>query len=429
MTARVFVTGLGVVSPIGLTTDGFWAGCLAGRSGARALDGPWVTETQLTTRIAAQVGGFGAEEAGVSGLQAKLLDRVTLFALGAARKAVFDAGFTLAEDKERKAFTLPGVDPYRVATVIGSGIGGLSTIEAAHAAWRERRTKEAVKRYALPMLIPNAPAGHTAIQFDARGEAKALSTACAAGTMAIGDAWRLLVSGEADVAICGGTEAFASDHDAFGLVGFERLKTMSTRNEAPERASRPFDKDRDGFVLGEGAGVLVLETSAHARARGARAYAEVLGYASNCDARSMMQLDETGERIERLIRRAVAVAGLALTDVDHVSAHGTSTPLNDRTEARAIRSTFGAHADGVSVTALKSMTGHCIAGSGALEAAALALSLFHGVQTPTINHDATDPDCPIDVVANAPRRVAPRAALKLSYGFGGHNACLVLGRA
>jgi len=211
-------------------------------------------------------------------------------------------------------------------------------------------------------------------------------------------------------------------------MGFDRLRTLSTRNDAPERASRPFDRERDGFVLGEGGAILVLEREADARARGARIYAAIAGYAANCDALSMMALEESGQSIVVLAQQALKDAGLSPEDVEHVSAHGTSTVLNDRTEARALRSLFGPHADGVAVTALKSMTGHAIGASGALETAALALSFKEGVLTPTINYEFPDPECDVDVVAQ-PRQAAPEVALKFSYGFGGHNACLVLTRA
>jgi 3-oxoacyl-[acyl-carrier-protein] synthase II len=230
------------------------------------------------------------------------------------------------------------------------------------------------------------------------------------------------------VAIAGGVDGVAGDEDAYGLLGFDLLRTLSRRNDDPERASRPFDRERDGFVLGEGAGVLVLERADHAAARGVRAYAAIEGYATNCDAHSMMQLDESGRSVVSLIEAALRSADIAHEDVDYISAHGTSTVVNDRTEARALRMAFGARCDELPVTALKSMTGHAIAGSGPLETAAAALSLHEGVLAPTINYEVPDPDCPVDVVANTARREEARVCLKLSYGFGGHNACLVLAR-
>jgi len=430
MTRRVVITGIGVVSPIGVSRDRFWDACREGRSGVRRLDSPWVLETGLATQIGAPVDDFDAKRGGVEAKDARLLDRVSQFGIVAAIEALDDAGLALVPDPLRDGRScVAGVDPARIATVVGSGIGGLTTIEQSHGVWRETRSKTAVKRYSLPMLIPNAPAGQIAIRLGARGECKALSTACAAGTMALGDAFRLIRDGEADVAVAGGCEAFVRDHDAYGLMGFERLHTMSTRNDEPERASRPFDRDRDGFVLGEGAAILLLEAEEQARGRGARVYARVAGYASNCDAGSMMQLDESGRSIVALVEAALRSAALGHEAVDYISAHATSTPLNDRTESKALRALFGDRCDELPVTGLKSMTGHAIAASGALETAAAALALRDGVLAPTINYDTPDPECALDVVANRPRRYAARVCLKLSYGFGGHNACLVLTHA
>ncbi|MCP3981225.1 MAG: hypothetical protein GY716_18145 [bacterium] len=265
MANRVVVTGLGVVSSIGNTTSEFWSACLAGKSGAVRLDSPWVVDTGLATQIAAPVMGYSGEKAGIGSRLERVLDRSAVFALGAAAQALADAGFRTDQDSiNKEALRVDGVEPERLATVVGSGIGGISTLETSHAIWREQRSKTPVKRYSLPMLIPNAAAGQVSIRFGARAECKALSTACAAGTMAIGDAWRLARSGEADVVLAGGTEGVAGEADAYGLMGFERLRTLSTRNDEPHRASRPFDLDRDGFVLGEGAAILVLEREEHA---------------------------------------------------------------------------------------------------------------------------------------------------------------------
>lgn len=429
MSNRIVITGIGVVSAIGHDRQSFWDACLQGRSGARTLDSPWVKDSDLDTKFACPVADFDPKAAGVPAKDVALLDRNVWFALAAASQAVEDAGFSPTADAEiRGRFTLPGIDPARLATVVGSGIGGISTTEVSHGVWRADRSKKGVKRYSLPMLIPNAAAGQVAIRFGARAECKALSTACAAGTMALGDASRLLRDGAADVVLAGGAEGVAGDDDAYCLLGFDRLRTLSTRNDAPERASRPFDRERDGFVLGEGAAILVLEREADARARGARIYAAIAGYAANCDALSMMALEESGQSIVTLAREALRSADLRPEDIAHISAHGTSTVVNDRTEARAFRALFGARSDAVAVTSLKSMTGHAIGASGAMETAALALSLSEGVLTPTINYEFPDPECDVDVVAE-PRRASSGAALKFSYGFGGHNACLVLTRA
>jgi 3-oxoacyl-[acyl-carrier-protein] synthase II len=427
VSSRVVITGIGVVSPIGCNKEDFWRSCLEGRSGVARLDTPWVVETDVTTEIAAVVREFDPQRFGFTPRQATLLDRTTLFALGAAQEALEDAGLPVEEAGKQK-LGVGGVDPRRLATIVGSGIGGITSLEVSHAQWRADRSKSAIKRYSLPMLIPNAAAGQVAIRFGARAESKAISTACAAGTMALGDAWRLLQWGEADVVLAGGTEGAAGDDDSYGLMGFDRLRTLSQRNDEPERASRPFDRERDGFVLGEGAAMMVLEREQHAAGRGARAYAAIDGYAANCDAHSMMQLDESGGSIVALIEAAMTSAGIGRSDVDYVSAHATSTQLNDKTESLALRQVFGARCDEIPVTGLKSMTGHCIGGSGPLEAAAAALSLHEGLLTPTINYEHPDPDCNVDVVANTPRERRANVCLKLSYGFGGHNACLVLTR-
>jgi 3-oxoacyl-[acyl-carrier-protein] synthase II len=424
---RIVITGIGVISPIGNDRASFWRGCLEGRSGAIRLDHPWVTETGLSTQIACTVRGFDPEAAGVPRKQIGLLDRIGWWSLVCAHEALVDAGFELTQSPHnRLQLDVGGVDPGRLATMVGTGIGGLNTLELSHATWREARRKNPIKRYMLPMIMPNGAAGQVAIRFGAQGECKAICTACAAGTMALGDAWRVLKSGDADVVLAGGAEAFAADEDAFGLMGFDRLRTMSQRNDEPERASRPFDKERDGFVLAEGAAILVLERETHAKARGVTGYAAVTGYASNCDASSMMQLDATGESIVALARNALAAAGLGPSDVDHVNAHGTSTVLNDKTESLAFRKLLEDRIDRVSVTGLKSMTGHAIAASGAMETAALAMSLREGVLTPTINYEFPDPECDVNLIANEPREEPIGVALKLSYGFGGHNACLVL---
>jgi len=425
--ARVLITGIGAVSAIGNTRDEFWSACLEGRSGGMTLENPWVVDTDLGTKIGAPIREFDPVAAGVASREVSILDRTTWFALSAGHQALLDAGFTIVPRGDVKGrFAVEGIDPWSLATIVGSGIGGLSSFESTHANWRENRSKVPAKRYALVMLIPNAAAGHLAIRFNAKGECKAISTACAAGTMALGDAYRTLLAGEADVVLAGGAEGVAGDADAFAMLGFDRLKTLSTRNDDPARASRPFDRERDGFVLGEGSAVLVLEREEHARARGARAYAAIVGYASNADAESMMQLDETGDSIVALARKALASAGRSTDEVEHISAHGTSTLLNDRTETKAFRALFGPRVDRVPVTALKSMTGHAIGASGPLETAALALGLHNGLLTPTINYEFPDPECALDVVANAPRAARPKLALKFSYGFGGHNACLVL---
>lgn len=426
MASRVVITGIGVVSPIGCTRDSFWRSCLEGRSGVKARLSPWITETGVDSQIAAYIDDFDPAQSGMSPKQTRVLDRTVLFAITAAREALEDAGFEMHPSAKRDQLRVDGVETRRLATLIGSGIGGITSMERSHALWRETRSKSPIKRYSLPMLIPNAPAGQVAVRFGARGECKSVSTACAAGTMSIGDAYRLIRDDAADVALAGGAEGVAGDDDAYAQMGFDRLRMLSTRNDEPERASRPFDLDRDGFVLGEGSGILTLESESHAKARGARIYAEIAGYASNCDAHSIMALDESGDSIVILIQEALRSAGLQTGDVDYISAHGTATQLNDRTESRVVHRVFGVRADEIPLTALKSMTGHGIAAGGPMEAAAAALSLHEGVLAPTINYETPDPECDVNVVANRAQRKSVQCAIKLSYGFGGHNACLVL---
>jgi 3-oxoacyl-[acyl-carrier-protein] synthase II len=276
------------------------------------------------------------------------------------------------------------------------------------------------------MLIPNAPAAQIAIRYGAEGECKAVTTACAAGTMATGDAWRLLAAGEADVVITGGTEALLTASRGYPLMGFDLLRTLTTRNDAPEKASRPWDRDRDGFLLGEGACVLILERMDFAKARGAKLYAEVAGYATNCDAFSIMMLEPEGRKIADLMRALLARTGHGPEDIDYINAHGTSTIPNDRLETKVIKEVFGARAAGIAISSTKSLTGHAIGASGAIEAAATAMTIATGVIHPTINLDHPDPECDLDYVPHRARRSAVRAAMSTSYGFGGHNGALLL---
>jgi 3-oxoacyl-[acyl-carrier-protein] synthase II len=343
--------------------------------------------------------------------------------------AIRDAGLEPElVDPKRKLRVVRGLDADRFAAVIGTGIGGIATIEESHGTWTRGRSRKGTKRYWLPMLIPNAVAAQVAIRFQARAECKAVVTACAAGTMAIGDAWRLIRDGEADAALTGGTEALLEGPDGYGLMGFDLLRVMSKRNGEPERASRPFDRDRDGFILSEGAGILFLEERERALARGARIYAEMAGYATNCDAYHIVMLEPEARQIVRLMEGLLRSTGTRPEDVDYINAHGTSTVANDRAETAAIRRVFGRHADDLLVSATKSMTGHGIAASGGIEAAATALAVHHGVVPPTINLDNPDPECDLNCCPWKPVRRDVRVALSNSYGFGGHNASILLRR-
>lgn len=426
---RVAVTGVGPLSSIGIGRDAFWKAALEGRSGTRAVDCPWMDREMFTSHVGAPVQGFEPERFGIGARERRTLDPVTRFALAAARLALEDAGIPLRTEngrRDRAAFFIEEIDARRVAVVVGTGMGGLETIEICHGQWSATRSRAGINRFSLPMLIPNAVPAQIAIHTGARGECKTMGTACAAGTMATGDAYRLIRDGEADLAIAGGVEATMSDHDGFALMGFDLLKTASLWRGDPASASRPFDRDRQGFVLSEGAGILILEELEHARARGAHVYAEIAGYHATCDAHSMLQLSPSGDEIVRVMTELLERGDTATRDVTYINAHGTGTEQNDPLETAALRRVFGSHADDLMVTGTKSMTGHAIAASGGLEAIATALTLDTGRVHPTINLDNPDPACDLDYVPWKSREARVEAALSCSYGFGGHNAALLM---
>ena len=385
--------------------------------------------SQFYSRVAAPVTGFDPLAWNLTEKELDLLDPTTQFALAASWMAIRDAGLSAKVTNPKRGFQeIQEADPDRIATILGTGIGGLSTIATSHEIWvrNPKGERPKAKRYSLPMLIPNAVPAQVAIKYQARGECKAVTTACAAGTMAIGDAFRLLRDGEADMAIAGGAECALSTPDGYGFIGFDLLRTMSSRNHEPAKASRPFDKERDGFVLSEGAGIVILERLEHAKARGARIYAEVGGYVANCEAYHMIMLDPEIRRITRLMEQIFRATGVRPEEVDYINAHGTSTPINDRTETMAIRSAFGSHADNLLVSSTKSMTGHAIGASGGIEVIATALALHTGIVPPTINLEVPDPECDLNYVPNRSVTREIRVALSNSYGFGGHNASLLL---
>jgi len=430
---RVVVTGLGAVTPVGASAEATWQALLAGRTGTRRLGHPWMAahEESFRTRLGAPVEGFDLTRRGFAERDVKTLDPTSCMAVAAAREAFESAGLHLVRQEGRgTAFRLEGVDPLRAASSVGSGVGGLTTFEASHEQWSRHHTFRgtAFLRYALPMLIPNAPAANVAIRFGLQAECRAAPTACAAGTMSIGDAFRLLRDDEADLAVAGGVDVALSDHDGLGLAGFDMLGVMSCRNDDPEHASRPFDRDRDGFVLGEGAAMLVLEAEEHAVARGARVLAEVLGYASTCDAHGMMQPDPDGRLVVRALELALRQADVAAADIGYVNAHGTGTPAGDPIEAAALRHVFGSGSGAPLVSATKSMTGHCLGASGAIEALATTCALRDGAVHQTANLEVVGEGCELHHVVGAPARRALDVALSASYGFGGHDAVLVLAR-
>jgi 3-oxoacyl-[acyl-carrier-protein] synthase II len=409
-TQRVVITGLGLLTPLGNDVPTSWAAILAGRSGA----GP-ITQfdcTQYKTRIAAEVKDFDPTLY-MDRKDARRIDRCAQFAIVATQQALADAKFDMAQ-----------YDPRRVGVLIGSGIGGIRTLLEQVEVLLERGPRR-VSPFTIPGLMLNAPAAHVSIATGARGPNLALATACATGSNALGEAAEIIRRGRADVMIAGGAEAAIVK---LAMAAFDNLGALSTRNEEPLRASRPFDAQRDGFVMAEGAGVLLLERLDLAKARGARIYAELAGYGSSADAFHITAPCEDGSGAAECMRLALEDAGVQLTDVDYINAHGTSTPLNDASETLSIKQVFGDYAYQVPVSSTKSMTGHLMGAAGAIEAAFTLLTMRDGWLPPTINHEVPDPACDLDYVPNVARQATLNVAMSNSFGFGGHNATLVFRR-
>lgn len=426
---EVVVTGLGALCAVGTTVDACWDAWRHARSGVRRLDNAWLQGRTFNSRVGAPLGDIDLTQWGYSQRDMRWMDRVQQYALAAAGDALRSAGFTpCRRDAKDGAFTVEGLDPRRASVVIGTGMGGLGSVEAGHLTYLKNGSPAGAGplRQAVLMTIPNGPAAQVALRHGFQGECKATCTACAAGTMAIGDACRLIWSDDADVVLAGGAEAVLSDHDGLGLFGFDALRCLSTNNDDPHRASRPFHALRDGFVLGDGAGILVLESRAHAEARGARILARILSYATACQALSMVQPDVSGERPARVLAMALRKAGIEPGDVGAYNAHATSTQAGDVAEIRAFRLALGAASDDVLVHSLKGSTGHAIAGSGALETIAAVLSLQAGIVPPTANLDEVDPECRAPHVRGEAAMLPRRVVLKASFGFGGHDSALVL---
>ncbi len=406
-TRRVVVTGVGLVSPLGIGTRETWDGLVAGRSGAGHITR--FDASDFSSRIACEVKGFDPLDY-ADRRDARKMDTFIQYALAASLFAAEDAGLETPLD-----------DPDRVGVVISSGIGGFETIEREHRKLLEKGPRR-ISPFFVPAMVVNLAAGWVSIRLGARGPNSAMATACSAGAHAVGEAFRLVRYGHADVMVAGGAEATITP---MCIGGFASMKALSTRNDEPERASRPFDRDRDGFVVGEGAGILILEEREQALARGAPLYAEVLGYGMSGDAHHITAPAEDGGGAVRVMRAALAEAGASPEDVDAVNAHGTSTPLNDRIETAAIRQVFGEHADRLAVSSTKSMTGHLLGGAGGLEAGVSCLTLRHQTLPPTINYETPDPDCDLDNVPNTARAATVRSVLSNSFGFGGTNVSLL----
>ncbi len=407
---RVVVTGLGSINSLGLDKETFWEAACQGRNGVRPIT--HFDPAQHAVKIASVANDFDAREA-LSPREARRLDRYCQIALAASDEAVRDSGLDLEKG-----------DPSRAGTIIGTGIGGISEIEQQQTVLLERGPGR-VSPFLIPKLMANAAAGNVAIRHNLRGPNAAVTTACASALHAMGDAYFNIAFGRADVMITGGTEAAVTP---LGLAGFIQCKALSTRNDDPEHASRPFDRDRDGFVMGEGAGILVFEELEHATARGAHIYAEFLGFGATCDAYHITAPVPDGTGAAASMAKALDDAGLDPTDVVYINAHGTSTQLNDAMETRAVKRALGDHAREVAISSTKSMIGHLLGASGGAELVQTALTVDRGVICPTINYQTPDPECDLDYVPNTAREQDVPVALCNSFGFGGHNATVVLGK-
>ncbi|TXK77478.1 beta-ketoacyl-ACP synthase II [Paenibacillus sp. N3.4] len=406
---RVVITGMGVVTALGQDLETFWGNLTTGQSGVSLIENFDVSE--YPTRIAAEVKGFQIENY-VDRKESRRMDRFVQFAVAGALNALKDANLDVKED----------TDPERVGVSVGSGIGGLNTWEEQHRILLEKGPKR-VSPFFIPMMIANMASGHISMVTGAKGPNSTAVTACATGTHSIGDSFKMIQRGDADVMICGGAEATITP---IGVAGFCALRAMSTRNEEPHLASRPFDTDRDGFVMGEGAGVLILESMEHAQKRGARIYAEVIGYGMSGDAYHMTDPDPDGAA--RCMTKAIKDAGIAPESISYINAHGTSTPVGDRSETIAIKKALGDHAYNVAVSSTKSMTGHLLGAAGGVEAVICGLTISNNLIAPTINLVNQDPECDLDYVPNTAREAKVDIAMSNSFGFGGHNATIILKR-
>ncbi len=407
---RVVVTGLGCVSPVGTGTERAWQNIVAGRSGIDTITR--FDATGFPVRIAGEVDDFEPSPY-IEKKELKKMDLFIQYALVAACEAVEDSGYRITEENAE-----------RVGVYIGAGIGGLPGIEHWHDVLKEKGPTR-ITPFFIPMVIINLASGQVSIKLGAKGPNSCAVTACATGAHSIGDAFRLIQQGEADCMVAGGTESTITP---LCIAGFNAMKALSQRNSEPQRASRPFEKERDGFVVGEGAGVLVLEELESARRRGARIYAEVAGYGLNADAYHITQPAPEGEGAARCMELALNDAGLDPADIDYINAHGTSTYYNDLNETEAIKRVFGEHAERLAVSSTKSMTGHLLGAAGGVEAVFTVLAIKEGVLPPTINYETPDEGCDLDYVPNEARKMDMRAAMSNSFGFGGTNAVLVFKR-
>jgi len=400
------VTGLGAITPIGNTLEDYWQGLLSGRNGIGPIT--LFDPSRHACRIAGEVKGFDPHEY-MERKEAKRMDRFAQFAIAASKQAIADAGFEIND-----------LNAEQVGVIIGTGIGGIKVMEDQQTIYLNRGP-DRCSPFMVPMMIANMAAGLTAIHIGAKGPNSCPVTACAAGSNAVGDAFRLIQNGYAQATICGGTEAAVTP---LSVAGFASARALSTRNEDPDRACRPFDRDRDGFVMGEGSGILLLEELEHARARGAKIYAEIVGYGMTCDAYHITSPVPEGEGATRAIELAMKDGGITPEQVSYINAHGTSTSANDKTETTAIKKALGERASKVAISSTKSMTGHLLGGSGGIEAVATVMAIASDRVPPTINLTNPDPECDLDYVPHESRATTVEVALSNSFGFGGHNVTL-----
>jgi 3-oxoacyl-[acyl-carrier-protein] synthase II len=409
MTRRVVITGMGTVNPLASDVPAYWEALLAGKSGIGPIT--HLDSTAFKVHFAGEVKNFAPVPI-IEAREVRRLDPFAQFAMVAAHHAVNDSGLDFSKE-----------DPFRCGVIIGSGIGGINEFEEQHSKYRESGPNK-ISPFVIPKMIANSASGNISIRYGLCGPNTAISTACASAAHAVGDALNAIRYGQADVMVTGGSEA-AISHMALG--GFISSRALSMRNDDPQRASRPFDLDRDGFVLGEGAGVVIVEELEHARKRDAKIYAEVLGCGNTADAHHITAPHPCGTGAATAMRFALRDAELNPEDIQYVNAHGTSTPLGDEAETLAIKTIFGDHARKLAISSTKSMIGHLLGASGGVELIATALSIRHGVVHPTINYQTPDPKCDLDYVPNTPRQMKVRRAISNSFGFGGHNCTLVIG--
>jgi 3-oxoacyl-[acyl-carrier-protein] synthase II len=405
---RVAVTGLGVVAPVGVGLEEFWEGLKAGRNGVSRVT--HFDPTDFPSHMAAEVKDFDPKE-WVDAKSVKRIDRFTQFSLASSKMALEDAGLLDASFDENRA-----------GVIIGSGIGGSDTIEKGHFSLSEKGPKSMNPFFVSKTLI-NMAACTVSIKYGLKGPLSAPSVACSTGANAIGDAFRIIQRGDADIMLAGGSEACVTPLP-FG--GFCATRSMSRRNDCVEKASRPFDRNRDGFVMGEGAGVVVLENLTHAQSRGVSIYAELAGYGNAADAFHFTAPDPNGDGMARAMRKTIKDAYINPEDIEYINAHGTSTVINDKIESKAIMKVFGEHAKNLKISSIKSMIGHLLAAAGAVEFVSTVMSVYSGILPPTINYGEPDPDCPLDYVVNGAETVDVKLAMSNSFGFGGGNACLIV---